>query len=258
MDSHQQKTVKTEKEVKMKQKPIPDMVSILHHNVQSINNKLLELNILLQCELADVDVLCLSEHWLREEYVKLISMNKFKLTSNFSRSKSDHGGSNIYVKHHVQTKEINYLKRISKEKDFEMTALEILDCKLMCVCVCMRARLCMCVCVCRSPDDDFSTFLRSLESVIQKMQARNKQLILCGDWNINFMQVSVRLHNVQELLLLHNLVNTVRSPTRVTKDTVSLIDVIITNKDSIGELATVMDLGYLDHKAQIRWVLISL
>jgi len=32
---------------------------------------------------------------------------------------------------------------------------------------------------------------------------------------------------------------------------VSLIDVIITNKDSIGKLATVMDLGYLDHKAQI-------
>jgi len=36
-------------------------ISILHHNVQSINNKLLELNVLLQSELADVDVLCLSE-----------------------------------------------------------------------------------------------------------------------------------------------------------------------------------------------------
>jgi len=47
------------------------------------------------------------------------------------------------------------------------------------------------------------------------------------------------------------LVKTVRSPTRVTKDTISLIDVIITNKDSIGELATVMDLGYSDHKAEI-------
>jgi exonuclease III len=52
----------------------------------------------------------------------------------------------------------------------------------------------------RSPDGDFSTFLRSLESVIQKAQARNKRLILCGDWNISFMQESVRLHDVQELL----------------------------------------------------------
>jgi hypothetical protein len=32
---------------------------------------------------------------------------------------------------------------------------------------------------------------------------------------------------------------------------VSLIDVIITNKDSIGELATLIDLGYSDYKAQI-------
>jgi len=65
------------------------------------------------------------------------------------------------------------------------------------------------------------------------------------------MQVSVRLHDLQKLLSLHNLVNTVRPPTRVTKDTVSLIDAIITNKDSIGELATVMDLGNSNHKSQI-------
>jgi hypothetical protein len=76
VDSHQQKKVKVEREGKMKQKPKPD-VSI-HHNVQSINNKLLELNVLLQSELADVDVLCLSEHWLREE---LIIIDKFKLAT---------------------------------------------------------------------------------------------------------------------------------------------------------------------------------
>jgi beta-glucosidase-like glycosyl hydrolase len=33
LDNHQQKTVKVEKKGKMKQKPKPDMVSILHHNV---------------------------------------------------------------------------------------------------------------------------------------------------------------------------------------------------------------------------------
>jgi hypothetical protein len=42
-------------------------------------------------------------------YINLISFVKFKLASNFSRSKSDHGGSCIFVKHCVQSKEINYL-----------------------------------------------------------------------------------------------------------------------------------------------------
>jgi len=71
--------------------------------------------------------------------------------------------------------------------------------------------------VCISPDGDFSVFLRSLESAIQKVQVRKRRLILCGDWNTNFMQDIRRLRDVQELLSLHNLVNTVRSPTRVKK-----------------------------------------
>ena len=81
----------------MKQKPKPDEVSFLRHKVQSINNELLELNVLLHSELEDVDVLCLSEHWLREEYIKLISIDKFKLASNFSRSESGNGGSCIFL-----------------------------------------------------------------------------------------------------------------------------------------------------------------
>jgi hypothetical protein len=119
----------------MKQKPKPDVVSI-HHTVKK-HNKFFELNVLLQSELAYVDILCLSEHWLREEYIKLVSIDKYKLASNFSRSKSDHGGSCIYVKHHMQTKEINYLREICNKKDFEMTAVEILDCNLIIVCVCI-------------------------------------------------------------------------------------------------------------------------
>jgi hypothetical protein len=94
-------------------------------------------------------------------------------------------------------------------------------------------------------------FLSSLESVIQKVQMRKKWLLLCGDWNINFTKESKKLREVQELLTLHNLVNTVRSPTRVTKNTASLMDVVITNKESISDIATVTDLGYSDHKAQV-------
>jgi hypothetical protein len=63
------------------------------------------------------------------------------------------------------------------------------------------------VCVCRSPDDDFCTFLRSSGLIIQKLQARRKRLILYGDENINLMQENVRLHELQKLLLLYNLIN---------------------------------------------------
>jgi hypothetical protein len=145
----------------------------------------------------------------------------------------------IYVRQHLKTRDLNYIQGISKEKDFEISAVEIVNYILTVVCVY------------RSPDGDFSIFLKNLELVIQKTKVRKRRLILCGDWNINFMQRSKRMRDLQELLILYNLANTVRSPTRVTKNSASLIDVIIADKDIIRQIATVIDLGYSDHKAQV-------
>jgi len=43
---------------KIKVKPKSDMLLFLHHNVQSINNKLLESAVLLHSELESLDVIC--------------------------------------------------------------------------------------------------------------------------------------------------------------------------------------------------------
>jgi hypothetical protein len=111
-----------------------------------------------------MDVLCFSEHWLKEEYIKLIIIDKFKLVSYFSRRTSDHGCSCIYVRQHLHTKEVHYLHGISKEKYNEMIEIELMDYNFIIVCVCVY----------RSPDGDCYTFLRSLELTFQKVQLRNK------------------------------------------------------------------------------------
>ena len=51
-----------------------------------------------------------------------------------------------------------------------------------------------------------------------KVQSRGTNIFLCGDWNINFLQRSTKLSELQNLLLKYNLVNTVKSPTRITHD----------------------------------------
>jgi len=238
MDNRLQKTSKIGKEKDKIQKN-QRTVSIFHQNVQSVRNKVLELNMIIQTELNEVDVLCLSEHWQKKDYIQLINFNDFNLSSNFSRNKSTHGGTCIYVRYYLQTKEMNYIQGISEEKVFEVSAVEIVEYNLVVVCVY------------RSPDGDFAIFLQKLETVIKKIIVRKKQIILCGDWNINFMQESKKLRDLQEILLLYNLVNTVTSPTRVTKNSTSLIDVIITNKEITRDTATVIDLGYSDHMAQV-------
>jgi len=75
-------------------------VKILHHNVQSFNNSLLYISISLTFGDINVNVLCFTEHWLREN--QLISIyiyiyiDQFMLMSSFSRSSRNGGVSGIF------------------------------------------------------------------------------------------------------------------------------------------------------------------
>jgi hypothetical protein len=60
-----------------------------------------------------------------------------------------------------------------------------------------------------------------------------------------------RLQELQNLLESYDMINTVRSPTKITPSTESLTDVIITNKDNPELRTSVVDLGFSDHLAQI-------
>ena len=44
----------------------------IHHNVQILNNKLLELSISLSFDDISADVLCFTEHWLRENQLSRV------------------------------------------------------------------------------------------------------------------------------------------------------------------------------------------
>jgi hypothetical protein len=73
---------------------------------------------------------------------------------------------------------------MSVEKDFEMSVTELVDYGYITVCIY------------RSPNSNFWIFLKNLELIMQKIQSRNKKLLLCGDWNLNFTLDNRR---VQEL-----------------------------------------------------------
>jgi hypothetical protein len=139
----------------------------------------------------------------------------------------------------ICTKNLNCFHDISAEKDFEASAMELVDYNYTIVCIY------------RSPDGNFWIFLKNLEFILHTIQSRNKKPLLCGDWNFNFLVDNKRLQELQILLESYDMINTVRSPTRITLSMVSLIDVILTNKDSPVLSTTVVDLGLSDHHAQL-------
>ena len=107
------------------------------------------------------------------------------------------------------------------------------------------------ICIYRSPDGKIDTFFNKLEMIIQKSIGKHKTLIFCGDWNINLLQSSPYRREFNDLLLRYNLKSAVNVPTRITKNTASLLDVVITNEKKCISSLRVMDLGLSDHYAQI-------
>ena len=105
-------------------------------------------------------------------------------------------------------------------------------------------------CIYRSPESDFYDFLNKLEELIVKVEEKRKCLILCGDWNVNFLHMNGKLQDLQNLLLMYNLINVIESPTSITSHSKSLIDVEIINNTKEERLVEVKDMGYFDHLAQ--------
>jgi exonuclease III len=149
--------------------------------------------------------------------MKVLSIDCFRLVSNFSRNHSPSGVSCIFIRNNIETKEAEYLTGLGKEQIFEIAAVELPDIDTIVACIY------------RSPDSDFYEFLHKLELLILKVSSKGKRLILCGDLNVNFIQHSGKLLDFQNLLLMNSLINVVKSPTRISNHFTSLIDVIIVN-----------------------------
>jgi hypothetical protein len=50
---------------------------ILHHNVQSLNNKLHDIKMMLTIDNLSVNILCFTEHWLCEDQMNVLNIDQF-------------------------------------------------------------------------------------------------------------------------------------------------------------------------------------
>ena len=145
--------------------------AMFHQNFRGLaNNKIDDLTIYLQMN--PIDVLCITEHRLDCNETETIHLPNCNLNAKFCRTKLKKGGVCIFTHKTIHCTSIN-LNNFFKEQDLEVCAIELHI---------QSYKICI---VCRSPSGDFIYFLNRIEKILNKIYNNSKDIILCGDFNVN-------------------------------------------------------------------------
>lgn len=208
-------------------------------NIQSIRNKSDDLYLLLD-NLHYPHIILLTEHWLKTD--EPLSIHDYVVVSKYCRTEFEHGGTVIIIDEHTKQNmsfiaynNLNFLL-VEREFEFSITYSDVLKLYILCLY--------------RSPSTDVFLFLERLEVLLSKFPTTSN-IILAGDFNINAMNDnSTPTMTLLNLLKSFNLVMHVDSPTRVTKESATIIDYLCSNMSS-NMSCQVINAGISDHNAVV-------
>jgi len=151
------------------------------------------------------------------------------------------GGVCIFIQDNIHYTNIN-MDRYSNEKDIEICAvkLHILSCTIVIITVY------------RSPTGNIAYFLDNLEAALNQIYNNTVDIILCGDFNINYLSDNQTKQALSSLLTNYSLYSVIDFPTRIHNNSNTMIDSIFINKFK-NENYSVYSLinGLSDHDAQV-------
>jgi hypothetical protein len=192
---------------------------IIHQNIAGVLNKLNELELVL-LELAkekiDVDTICLTETFLKRGDESNVILDNYELRSHYSREKK-RGGSCILCKRHLESTQLDVNQTFGIEKSFEVCAVSVKDYKTIIVCVY------------RTPDSDLNLFLNNLEALLISLEHKDQKIIICGDFNVDFLKPSFRKTQLCNILSSYGFKYHITQPTRQN----SCIDNIVSNVENV-------------------------
>ena len=177
-----------------------------------------------------------------DEFKSNINLDGYNLYS--TSTKSAKGGTAIFTKKKFFTNERIDLK--NKHDHYESVWIELKN---------KKCKNVICGSIYRHPHDTndiFNDFLTYLESTISKISKENKTIYLCGDFNSDLLKYE-NINNYRkfyDLLSSYGLFPMILLPTRVTKDSATIIDNIFTNNVNNTVISGNIKTDFSDHFSQ--------
>ena len=207
-------------------------LSVSHMNVQSLIPCLDEIKIWLKEN--PYDVFTLSETWLDST----IHDSELKIPGYVIErtDRNRHGGGvAIYIKD-----DINYIRRCDIENinDIGSVWIEIKQIR--------KKPIVIGSLYCRS-QSEVPEYLDSLSEIMDDVTIDNKEIILLGDLNCDFLKKNPVTSHMSSFMNMYNLDQLVTKPTRITPNSKTLIDVILTTDCNICVNTDVVHHSFSDH-----------
>ena len=144
------------------------------------------------------DVLCFSEHWLSNDEINKTQIDEFYLAGSFCRKSytgiKAHGGTCIYVRNGIKSLHIQKFENICVENIIELTAVALYDIRVIIICLY------------RVPGSDFRIFMNNIEILLNDVATKSfKHVVICGDFNTNFLANSKEKEELLNLIDSFNL-----------------------------------------------------
>ena len=208
-----------------------------HLNIQGIQNKIDQLDLLLNSSKNDIDILGLSESKLNSSHMnnffKINNYQTFRKDRLISTDRPQHGGGLIvYVKDGI---------KCERRTDLECERIECVWLEIFPI----NSKSFLVGNIYRHPNETVS-WNEHLDNMCDKILECEKELYLLGDFNRDLMQEVIK-NNWLEYMESFGLYQVINVPTRVTDQSATLIDHIYTNNKCNILMTKVPKLGLSDH-----------
>ena len=212
-------------------------IKMAHLNIRSLKNR----NHLIQLQMLTrekaFDILAISESWLNSTVTNAeIGIDGYKLFRQ-DRLKKKGGGVCVYVRASFKTKALKELSVISAS-GFQQLWLEIQHKKLKSILLCVAYR---------PPDCSVSCFVDDFMENYTHALTSGKAIFVTGDLNCNVLKNCPEAHALGDLCDSLNLTQLIKTPTRVTPQSSSLIDVILASDAGLVAESGVEETHISDH-----------